>query len=77
MDSTEEEREKSQILNVGIDNQTNRWEIIVKYHGNLDLWKKSLRTHNWKKNSATFIFYCKNRISQLIDYYNNVAIQPW
>jgi len=36
MDSTEEEREKSQILNVGIDNQTNRWEIIVKYHGNLE-----------------------------------------
>lgn len=36
MTSTEEEREKSQILNVGIDNQTDRWEVIVKYHGNLE-----------------------------------------
>ena len=36
MDSTTEEREKSQILNVGINNDTNRWEVIVKYHGNIE-----------------------------------------
>ena len=36
MDSTKEEREQSQILNVGIDDATNRWEVIVKYHGNLE-----------------------------------------
>ena len=36
MDSSAEEREKSQILNVGIDESTDRWEIIVKYHGNLE-----------------------------------------
>ena len=36
MDSTPREREKSQILNVGIEESTNRWEIIVKYHGNLE-----------------------------------------
>ena len=36
LDSTEEERQKSQILNVGIDPTTQRWEIIVKYHGNLE-----------------------------------------
>lgn len=36
MDSTEEERIKSGILNVGIDNETDRWEVIVKYHGNLE-----------------------------------------
>ena len=36
IDSTEEERKKSEILNVGIDNETNRWEVIVKYHGNLE-----------------------------------------
>lgn len=34
--STEEERIKSGILNVGIDSETNRWEVIVKYHGNLE-----------------------------------------
>ena len=36
MDSTKEERKQSQILNVGIDDATNRWEVIVKYHGNLE-----------------------------------------
>lgn len=36
MDSTKEERQQSQILNVGIDEQSNRWEVIVKYHGNLE-----------------------------------------
>ena len=36
MESTEEERIKSQILDVGIDNQEKRWEVIVKYHGNLE-----------------------------------------
>ena len=36
MDSTEEDRKKSQILNVGIDENTDRWEVIVKYHGNLE-----------------------------------------
>lgn len=35
LDSTEEEREKSGILNVGVDEVTNRWEVIVKYHGDL------------------------------------------
>ena len=36
MESTEEERIKSEILNVGINNETKRWEVIVKYHGNLE-----------------------------------------
>lgn len=36
MESTEEERIKSRILNVGIDNEEKRWEVIVKYHGNLE-----------------------------------------
>lgn len=36
MTSTEEERQKSQILEVGIENDTGRWEVIVKYHGNLE-----------------------------------------
>ena len=36
MDSTKEERVQSRILSVGIEEQTNRWEVIVKYHGNLE-----------------------------------------
>lgn len=35
MDSTEEEREKSQNLNVGFDGQTRKWDIIVKYSGGI------------------------------------------
>lgn len=36
LDSTRQEREKSGILNVGVDEAENRWEVIVKYHGNLE-----------------------------------------
>ena len=36
LDSTKEEREQSEILNVGIDNTNNRWEVIVKFHGSLE-----------------------------------------
>lgn len=36
MESTKEERQKSQILEVGIEASTDRWEVIVKYHGNLE-----------------------------------------
>lgn len=34
-DATEEERKKSQNLNVGFDEETKRWELIVKYHGKI------------------------------------------
>ena len=36
MNSTKEERQQSKILSVGIEEQSNRWEVIVKYHGNLE-----------------------------------------
>lgn len=36
LDSTEEERVQSEILNVGFDKTSRRWEVIVKYHGNLE-----------------------------------------
>ena len=36
MDSTREEREKSGILSVGINEEERRWEVIVKYHGNIE-----------------------------------------
>mgnify|MGYP003302408827 CR=1 FL=1 len=36
MDSTKEEREQSRILDVGIDETSSRWEVIVKYHGNIE-----------------------------------------
>ena len=35
MDATEEEREKSRNLNVGYDERTREWEIIVKYSGEI------------------------------------------
>ena len=36
MDSTREEREKSGILSVGVNEEEKRWEVIVKYHGSLE-----------------------------------------
>lgn len=33
--ATPEEREKSDVLNVGFDTETRTWEVIVKYHGSL------------------------------------------
>lgn len=36
MDSTRQEREKSGILSVGVEEEKKRWEVIVKYHGNLE-----------------------------------------
>lgn len=35
LDATEAEREKSPALQVGVDNQEKRWELIVKYNGDL------------------------------------------
>ena len=36
LESTEEERKKSGILSVGVEEEENRWELIVKYHGNIE-----------------------------------------
>ena len=36
LDATMEEREKSLELNVGYDEGTENWELIVKYHGALE-----------------------------------------
>ena len=33
----ENQREKSENLNVGYDSQTKRWELIIKYSGELQL----------------------------------------
>ncbi len=35
LSSTQQEREKSRILNVGYDDEEKTWEIIVKYHGDI------------------------------------------
>lgn len=37
LSSTENQREKSQNLNVGYDPLTNRWELIIKYSGDFEL----------------------------------------
>lgn len=36
LDATQEEREKSPALQVGVDNQEKRWELIAKYNGELE-----------------------------------------
>ena len=36
MESTREEREKSGILSVGVNEDEKRWEVIIKYHGNIE-----------------------------------------
>lgn len=36
LDATEEEREKSEVLETGYDPQERTWELIVKYSGNLE-----------------------------------------
>lgn len=35
LEASKEEREKSLTLNVGVDEENNLWEVIVKYNGNL------------------------------------------
>ena len=35
LDSTMEEREKSQVLNVGFDREEKTWELIVKFNGDI------------------------------------------
>lgn len=35
LDSSMEEREKSLELNIGYEREDNTWELIIKYHGNL------------------------------------------
>ena len=35
MEATEEERSKSQNLDTGYDKETNQWEVIVKYNGDV------------------------------------------
>lgn len=35
LDSTEEERDKSLELNVGFDEETRTWDLIVRYHGDI------------------------------------------
>lgn len=44
LDSSLEERDKSLELNIGFEKEDNTWEIIVKYHGNLERALSFLRT---------------------------------
>lgn len=36
LEATEEEREKSEVLNTGYDREERTWELIVKYTGDLE-----------------------------------------
>ena len=35
LDASEEEREKSNVLQIGFDEETKKWELIVRYQGEL------------------------------------------
>lgn len=41
LEATREEREKSLTLDIGVDNETNLWEVIIKYNGNLTALKET------------------------------------
>lgn len=43
LDSSTEEREKSLELNIGYEREDNTWELIIKYHGNLQQGLSFLR----------------------------------
>ena len=36
LEATPQERQQSQILQVGVDEETQRWELIIRYHGDVD-----------------------------------------
>ena len=36
LETSEEDRERTEDLNVGFDGEARTWELIVKYHGNLE-----------------------------------------
>ena len=44
LDITEEERQKSESLDIGYDPEEKEWELIVKYSGTLD--RKSTRLNS-------------------------------
>lgn len=37
LEATPEEREKSYLLNVGVDQETEEWELIIRYHGDVEV----------------------------------------
>ena len=37
LEATPEERGKSSLLNVGVDQETERWELIIRYHGDVEV----------------------------------------
>lgn len=44
LDLSEQQREKSEDLDVGYDKETNQWEVIFRYTGSLDMIKRSETT---------------------------------
>ena len=65
LSSTKKEREKSQILNVGITEEEELWEIIVKYHGNLKfLGTEDIRVEELLSGYA-IVTLPKERIAEL------------
>ena len=67
LDATEEEREKSQNLNVGYLPAEKEWEVIVKYSGSLDEVRSFATTVTALRNGYAILTVKESDISRLSD----------
>ena len=72
LNSTEEEREKSQELNVGYDVKTRDWELIIKYSGSLECVRELGAEVVELLNGFAIVTIKENRIEELA---NCVAVE--
>ena len=66
LDSSEEEREKSQNLNIGYDPIEREWDLIIKYSGNLDSVRNIASRVTELQNEYAIIRIAESRIDNLV-----------
>lgn len=67
LDATEEEREKSQNLNVGYDAADKEWEVIVKYSGEIEVVRSFASRVTLLRNGYAIITLKESEIPRLSD----------
>lgn len=67
LDATEEEREKSQNLNVGYNAQDREWEVIVKYSGEIEVVRSFASSLTLLRNGYAIITLKESEIPRLSD----------
>lgn len=65
LDADQEERERSEELDVGYDKEENVWELIVKYSGTLEAVRQTARSVTELLNGYAVIVIEEERIGQL------------